>query len=221
MVTIVNCPNVTCRHSFPIGLDLDTVTFVGNGMNVAVECPRCHRRFDATGGGDGTFSTVGGRLRRVAKFISEADDGTLNSLRQDLERASENHDVERARQSLAEAGIAASGSKWQDPNFVLAFISLLIAVIGLVLQQRAAGDSPTKEQIDKLISLEEAQLSESGEHASSGPSVSRDITSQPGRNDLCPCGSTRKYKRCHGAHPTSPDHPGNRASDLAGRTSTL
>jgi uncharacterized protein len=26
-----------------------------------------------------------------------------------------------------------------------------------------------------------------------------------GRNDLCPCGSTRKWKRCHGAPPQPPD----------------
>jgi preprotein translocase subunit SecA len=39
---------------------------------------------------------------------------------------------------------------------------------------------------------------------SSGPGV-RDDFAQVGRNDPCPCGSGRKYKRCHGDPRTRPD----------------
>lgn len=209
MATIVDCPNLTCRFTFPIGLDLDTTSFSGNGMNVAVECPRCGRRFDATGGGDGTFSTVGGRFRRVAKFISEADETTLSGLLQDLEDARRLRDVSRAKERLSEAGISVSGTKWHDSNFVLTLVTLLITVIGLVLQQRASGDAPTKAQIDKLISIEEQKT------VGTADPPDPNTTSQEGgvptarRNALCPCGSARKYKRCHGAHTSSPDHPDN------------
>jgi preprotein translocase subunit SecA len=33
----------------------------------------------------------------------------------------------------------------------------------------------------------------------------RDDFAQVGRNDPCPCGSGRKYKRCHGDPRTRPD----------------
>ena len=39
---------------------------------------------------------------------------------------------------------------------------------------------------------------------STGPGV-RDDFAQVGRNDPCPCGSGRKYKRCHGDPRTRPD----------------
>ena len=33
----------------------------------------------------------------------------------------------------------------------------------------------------------------------SGPQLVNGDGSKVGRNDLCPCGSGRKFKRCHGA----------------------
>ncbi len=39
---------------------------------------------------------------------------------------------------------------------------------------------------------------------STGPG-GRDDFAQVGRNDPCPCGSGRKYKRCHGDPRTRPD----------------
>ena len=39
---------------------------------------------------------------------------------------------------------------------------------------------------------------------SSGPG-GRDDFAQAGRNDPCPCGSGRKYKRCHGDPRNRPD----------------
>lgn len=32
-----------------------------------------------------------------------------------------------------------------------------------------------------------------------GPSKCREILYEPGRNDPCPCGSGKKFKKCHGA----------------------
>jgi uncharacterized protein YecA (UPF0149 family) len=39
------------------------------------------------------------------------------------------------------------------------------------------------------------------ESAASSPPPARRESSQPkiGRNDLCPCGSGKKFKKCHGA----------------------
>lgn len=63
MATTVECTE--CGHRFTIGLTLQDVSIEGAAMNIAVTCPRCGVTFDATGGGDGTFSTLDGELRRV------------------------------------------------------------------------------------------------------------------------------------------------------------
>lgn len=43
------------------------------------------------------------------------------------------------------------------------------------------------------------------------------MSTTPGRNEPCPCGSGRKYKVCHGANPQpSPADPGDVAANGAG-----
>lgn len=157
--------------------------------------------------GEGVFSTVGGRFRRIAGIISSTDEDTLGDLRRELQEAREKNDLDRAKSRLSEAGLLEPGSKWQDPALLLPFVTLLITIITLLLTQRAAGDAPTRERIDRLIAIEKEKV---GHPASRlGPSEEEPSPgiSSPGRNAPRPCGSAQKYKRCHGAPPTSPEHP--------------
>jgi len=71
-------------------------------------------------------------------------------------------------------------------------------------QERLTSDVPKNlnyrgaEESDQFASAKELGESASGEGKSSpqSPIINRD---KVGRNDLCPCGSGKKYKRCHGA----------------------
>lgn len=47
------------------------------------------------------------------------------------------------------------------------------------------------------------------------------MSEKVGRNDLCPCGSGKKYKRCHGKDGPEPTTTSSSAPPLVGGTSTL
>ena len=54
------------------------------------------------------------------------------------------------------------------------------------------------QQIEQQQRQQRMMMSHGGETVSSEPqTVKRDVT-KVGRNDACPCGSGKKYKRCHG-----------------------
>ena len=60
------------------------------------------------------------------------------------------------------------------------------------------------DEIEKAIPAEEAQRSRTGAHGRRGCNeevvqVRRGRRNKVGRNDPCPCGSGKKYKKCHGA----------------------
>jgi preprotein translocase subunit SecA len=52
-------------------------------------------------------------------------------------------------------------------------------------------------QRKKKRELEQARMS--GANGSSEAPAQRRAGEKVGRNDLCPCGSGKKYKKCHGA----------------------
>lgn len=88
--TLATCPH--CRRVQQIGATFTNVSFIGNAANIVVACSWCGRDFDATGGGDGTFSTVDGRLRRVAaatrslrNALAPADVAEVRELRNALQ----------------------------------------------------------------------------------------------------------------------------------------
>lgn len=59
------CPARGCGWWQWANLHLENVTIVGFAMNVATRCKWCGREYDMTSGQDGTYSTVGGRLKLV------------------------------------------------------------------------------------------------------------------------------------------------------------
>jgi preprotein translocase subunit SecA len=78
-------------------------------------------------------------------------------------------------------------------------------------QQRAAVPVPTRAasttidalekefQQKKRRELDQARAAGAGASASTNGNAPRATGDKVGRNDLCPCGSGKKYKKCHGA----------------------
>jgi preprotein translocase subunit SecA len=78
---------------------------------------------------------------------------------------------------------------------------------GLPLEAPALPSVPTSSPKTTIDALERefqrnkerdlaAARNAGGPPSSAGP---RRVTNEVGRNDLCPCGSGKKYKKCHGA----------------------
>lgn len=152
--TTVTCP--VCGTRFSIGITFEQVTIVGAGMNVAVDCPRCGETFDATGGGDGTFSTVGGELRRVTEAarsvrnaLAHADPAELAALRRALDEARQKPDIEQAVREQLPAFPAFEEWAKRNPalmKVLLGAIPVLLLILSMLHQEStppAAPDQPS------------------------------------------------------------------------------
>ncbi len=69
------CP--TCHFEQVLPFTFENVMITGAAMKVAVTCPICRTVFDAAPGGDGTFSTIGGRLQQVRAAAEALADMTV------------------------------------------------------------------------------------------------------------------------------------------------
>lgn len=141
--TTVVCPRRGCHAQFTIGVTFENVSITGAAMNVAVTCPRCGLTFDATGGGDGTFSTVDGRLMRVAdelRRLGQAHPGVedeLRALRAEVERLGDlsADSLERTVEQVAPTAAPLLLRVLRDPATPnsAALVATLLAIIAMVL----------------------------------------------------------------------------------------
>jgi preprotein translocase subunit SecA len=103
--------------------------------------------------------------------------------------------VERAPRVEAEPILATGGG--QTPEEA--------AATGSASSRRAAAELGKRRQRDQNLNYQGA-----GDPTSGGDfSVSTVKAAGPkvGRNEPCPCGSGKKYKKCHGAHAPEPASP--------------
>jgi hypothetical protein len=105
------CPDPTCRMTVIVPFSGE-MTLASNGRNFDVQCPRCGKSFDATDGRDGTFSTIGGRLTRVAEFIAQRSPEELAALRTRLAALTEADDAEGVGQELEQMGATPPPGGW-------------------------------------------------------------------------------------------------------------
>jgi len=60
-------------------------------------------------------------------------------------------------------------------------------------------EKKVEEQIERKQRRQDMILNQVGGDAESGAHQAKRDASKVGRNDPCPCGSGKKYKKCHGA----------------------
>lgn len=123
MGTVVTNPS--CRTTQRIPVTFTNVKFVNCDTNIGVGCPLCGADFDAAPGGDGTYSTVGGRIQRMATGVrtllaESRSDPVLHNLL--IGVLQQHRDVPISPSRLAEEiGLATSGGyggfrQWLQEN---------------------------------------------------------------------------------------------------------
>jgi hypothetical protein len=172
-----------CGFQWDTGAVLENVTIVGG---VAADCPWCGHVVKA---GDGTYSTSGGRLVKVAEYLAAADREELARLRSELDQIHMERDDARAEAVLARIGALPSEKDRQSDRMELyAILGLILQVVILLL---SLGGQRSTTEIVNIIEQKQVNMTR--------PTPAHGSDAQPARNRLCPCGSGRKFKRCHGA----------------------
>lgn len=109
-----------------------------SGANISVPCPHCGHRFDATGGGDGTFSTLpDGTLVRVVTDLALMSRQRRQALLVDLQEAMEADDPDAARRA-AESQAPASFVGLLRPTSHAEAIGILKYLVRLLVLVTAA-----------------------------------------------------------------------------------
>jgi hypothetical protein len=142
--TTLTCPNPLCRTEFQIGLELSNVTFVNFAQNIVATCPSCGQTFDGAPG-DGTYSTIGGRLVKVAEYLAHADRNELLELRARLERLESEGDDRSAVDVLTSIGVEAPHGGWfanqSNRNEIYTVLAIIITIIVVVMGRLDSGMS--------------------------------------------------------------------------------
>lgn len=164
--------------------------YIADEANVTIECPRCGGtgRFSA-----GLYEATAEGLRVIATSAKSAD--SLERLRRLLEDARAKHS---SREAVAEAieqdapefaALAALVRRLRGVP-IIAWITLALAIVGL---QLAMSTDQQLKDIDSTVNRILQQVSQP-----EVPTPAIQAAPRVGRNDPCPCGSGKKYKRCHG-----------------------
>jgi hypothetical protein len=184
----------TCGLIFPVPPFFPRNSTVVIDNVKAGPCPRCGAWGQIP---DGTYETVRGTLRMLLKDPASVQ--ALQSLarilqaawdtRADPETVADRVEAEAPELSgFAQALRALDLKNWQWwLIFLLTVIQTLVA-LGVVGPERQAISDHQIERTMRHV-LDEATVTT---RTSPTPSTGR-----PGRNDPCPCGSGKKYKRCH------------------------
>jgi hypothetical protein len=139
-------------------MDLSSVTFSNNaGGNFGVTCPLCRQTFDAAPT-DGTYSTIRGRLVKVAEYLAHVDRNELLELRARLERLESERDDRNAVDVLTSIGVEAPGGGWfanqSNRNEIYTVLAIIITIIVVVMGRL---DSSMSAQDVELIIREVAR----------------------------------------------------------------
>jgi uncharacterized protein YecA (UPF0149 family) len=179
-----------CNTFFPSGINVisESASFSGN---IVGPCPKC--------GGMGQVPDGVFRLTLETIQILAAPNSTiceLEKLRLLLEAAKSSHVTQSEIVKSIESEVPIFDSlKYllpQNRAELYAFLALVLATIQLMVQQSPTPQSPpiqvTNTQVFNFITEKEK----------ASPLRERRVSSKVGRNDACPCQSSKKYKKCCG-----------------------
>jgi hypothetical protein len=144
-------------------------------------CPTCGNRGRLV---DGQYTMVEGitEVLRASEWTRHQLVALADAV--DAARSAEDRGVLDGALDEAPGGDALRRFIPQDPGQFWTFVNALAAIL-LVLIALKGGDGDTTTHNEATINV--------------APQPSpRHVEQAPGRNDPCPCGSGRKYKKCHG-----------------------
>lgn len=187
-----------CGHIFPSGFGLR-----GNARltlsGVGTICPRCGANARMP---DGVYEVTSDTLTRLGTVSPDR----LKILLAFARRLQHEHTTVEA----VRAEIAASAPELQSWADVLpktrsdlyAFLGLLVSILMAVIALAALrNDNSGSVTVNNVTNITVDQVFDHMyRHQLQGADSSAPILAVP-RNDPCPCGSGKKYKKCHGAPP--------------------
>lgn len=181
-----------CNTFFPGPLEFDNSTNIAF-TNVSVgPCPRCG------GSGhipDGTYNFIDNAIEFLSgPSRSRSDLARLATiLRAARDRGTSAEEVrEQVRTEVPELA-SLTDILPQTRSELYAFIAVIVAILTLLLNENSSGHAPKIEinhifnQITQTMPRPQKQV----------PRAEPVPHQEVGRNDLCPCGSGKKYKKCH------------------------
>lgn len=179
-----------CGFVFSSGISVSPGATVHLEGNLTV-CPRCGSSEPIP---DGSFTA---RISDFVRIIKAAPDplGTARELLEELERAKSRDDLDKLRNEQF-----VRFKKWlpDSPDKIAAYIAIVMALIQLLTHEPQIdihNDTIVVNRIEQVITDAPPPIRTQPPTLSPTPMY----TDTP-RNAPCPCGSGRKYKRCHGAH---------------------
>jgi SEC-C motif len=193
----------TCGSFFPSPIEVSNssnITFAGNKVG---PCPRCGGMGHIP---DGTYNFIGNTIEVLS--------GPKRS-RSDLERLAEI--LRSARNRGATAEQVREQVKKEVPELssltdalpktraeLYAFVAIILTVLTLLLAEIRKGNQPNIEVTQVINQITQIIQPPPSKAPTKMTSVKSDLVphvASVGRNDLCPCGSGKKYKKCHLVQP--------------------
>ena len=174
-----------CGSLFSSGIAIEgnaTVNLQGNRS----QCSHCGSTEQIP---DGTFrSTVEG----IVKVLSSSSNPiqTVKQVLSDLEKAKKDNDVSSLNDSVA----LASFKQWipNTPEKLAAYIAIFYTIYLLLSQQPALNIEYKQNFVNQYNNVIIENPIETNKNKPKQDEPKKKI----GRNELCPCGSAKKYKKC-------------------------
>jgi hypothetical protein len=187
----------TCGAVFRSGFVVDNstnITFVGARSG---PCPVCGGMGHVP---DGVFNFVGNTIEILSAPHRTVDE--LSRLAKMLREAREKkHSPEEVAQTIRKELPELSGLADLLPKTrveLYAFLALIVALVTLLLSRSAGGDRTTTITIDQTINQTLVDTERAAKPLDKSAQVPNKATPKAERNDPCPCGSGKKYKKCCG-----------------------
>lgn len=184
------CDN--CGTIFPSGFEVSNSTNISFSGCGAGPCPVC----GGTGHiPDGVYNFLGNTI----EFLSGPSRSIveLERLAALLERAKTSNATSQAVAKEIDESIPELSSikDWLPKNRseLYAFIALLLSALSLMINQSESGE-PSKVEVNTVINNVYQQAPEA--QAAPSPEKPKKQKAKVGRNEPCPCGSGKKFKKC-------------------------
>jgi hypothetical protein len=170
------------------------ITFTDVGVG---PCPRCGGNGHIP---DGTYNFIGNAIQFLSGPTRSKRDleRLVAILRTARQRGASVEDIRREVANQLPELQSISDLLPRTRSELYAFIAILLTILTLLLGELRKGQPP-KVEINQVINQITTVVEQPRQTAaqSQAPSSTAPKPAKVGRNDPCPCGSGKKYKKCH------------------------
>lgn len=188
-----------CGVMFPSGFVIENAINITLSGNQSGPCPACGGMGHIP---DGLYNFIGNSIELLqgpTRTVTELQ-RLAAALRDARARKSDVAEIQKTLTDASSELQSIADILPKNRTELYAFLGLLIAVITLILSMKEK-DKPVNIHVDQVINMAVKEASpplEKSQGTTTASSATVKSKSKVGRNEPCPCGSGKKYKRCHG-----------------------